>query len=79
MTSDRSFPAGFLWGAATAAYQIEGSVTADGRGPSIWDTFSHTPGRTLNGDNGDVGICDRIGDRIDDRIGDLTTRLIRYL
>ena len=54
MTSDRSFPAGFLWGAATAAYQIEGSVTADGRGPSIWDTFSHTPGRTLNGDNGDI-------------------------
>ena len=54
MTSDRSFPAGFLWGAATAAYQIEGSVTADGRGPSIWDTFSHTSGRTLNADNGDV-------------------------
>jgi len=54
VTNDRDFPAGFLWGAATAAYQIEGSVTADGRGPSIWDTFSHSPGRTLNGDNGDV-------------------------
>ncbi len=37
--------AGFLWGAATAAYQIEGAATEDGRGPSIWDTFSHTPGR----------------------------------
>lgn len=48
------FPEGFLWGAATAAYQVEGSVTADGRLPSIWDTFSHTPGRTLNGDSGDV-------------------------
>ncbi len=48
------FPQGFVWGAATAAYQIEGSVTADGRGPSIWDTFSHTPGRVANGDTGDV-------------------------
>jgi beta-glucosidase len=54
VTSDRVFPTGFLWGAATAAYQVEGSVTADGRGPSIWDTFSHTPGRTVNGDNGDI-------------------------
>jgi len=51
------FPPGFLWGAATAAYQIEGAVTADGRGPSIWDTFSHTPGRVLGGDTGDVA-CD---------------------
>jgi beta-glucosidase len=51
------FPGGFLWGAATAAYQIEGSVTAGGRGPSIWDTFSHQPGRTCNGDTGDVA-CD---------------------
>jgi beta-glucosidase len=48
------FPPGFVWGAATAAYQIEGSVTADGRGPSIWDTFAHTPGRVVNGDTGDV-------------------------
>jgi beta-glucosidase len=54
VTTDRSFPEGFLWGAATAAYQIEGAVAEGGRGPSIWDTFSHTPGRTLNGDNGDV-------------------------
>ncbi len=52
-----TFPAGFLWGAATAAYQIEGGATADGRGPSIWDTFSHTPGATAEGDTGDVA-CD---------------------
>ena|SRR6516165_5767927 len=39
----RVFPAGFLWGTATAAYQIEGAVSADGRGPSIWDSFTHTP------------------------------------
>lgn len=51
------FPDDFVWGAATAAYQIEGAVTEDGRGPSIWDTFSHTPGKTLNGDTGDVA-CD---------------------
>lgn len=51
------FPEGFLFGTATAAYQIEGAVHEDGRGPSIWDTFSHTPGKTLNGDTGDVA-CD---------------------
>jgi beta-glucosidase len=50
------FPADFLWGTATAAYQIEGAARADGRGPSIWDTFSHTPGRVQNGDNGDVAV-----------------------
>ncbi|MGY2065792.1 GH1 family beta-glucosidase [Blastococcus sp. SYSU DS0619] len=48
------FPPGFTFGAATAAYQIEGAVDADGRGPSIWDTFSHTPGRTFQGHTGDV-------------------------
>jgi beta-glucosidase len=53
----RSFPEGFRWGAATASYQIEGAATADGRGPSIWDTFSHTPGKIRNGDTGDVA-CD---------------------
>jgi beta-glucosidase len=53
----REFPAGFVWGAATAAYQIEGAVRADGRGPSIWDTFSHTPDKVRNGDTGDVA-CD---------------------
>ncbi|MEV8512406.1 GH1 family beta-glucosidase [Dactylosporangium sp. NPDC051484] len=49
-----TFPPGFLWGAATASYQIEGAVAEDGRTPSIWDTFSHTPGRTVGGDTGDV-------------------------
>src|SRR4051812_48093050 len=52
----RSFPEGFRWGTATASYQIEGAVTEDGRGPSIWDTFSHTPGKVLNGDTGDVAV-----------------------
>jgi beta-glucosidase len=51
------FPDGFLWGAATAAYQIEGAADRDGRGPSIWDTFSHTPGKVLRGDTGDIA-CD---------------------
>ena len=50
----RTFSPDFVWGSATASYQIEGAATEDGRGPSIWDTFSHTPGRTLNGDTGDV-------------------------
>ncbi len=54
MTAERGFPEGFIWGAATAAYQIEGATTEDGRGPSIWDTFSHTPGRVRGGDTGDV-------------------------
>ena len=49
-----TFPNGFLWGVATSAYQIEGGVAADGRGPSIWDTFSHQPGRIENGDTGDT-------------------------
>src|ERR1700733_7536324 len=51
------FPAGFAWGAATAAYQIEGAAAIDGRGPSIWDTFSHTPGKVRGGDTGDIA-CD---------------------
>ena len=51
----RRFPDGFVWGAATAAYQVEGSTDADGRGPSIWDTFSRTPGAVLGGHTGDLG------------------------
>src|SRR5579875_2857539 len=51
------FPDDFLWGTATASYQIEGAVDADGRGRSIWDTYSHTRGRVHNGDTGDVA-CD---------------------
>ena len=52
--AQRSFPKDFVWGCATAAYQIEGAVTKDGRGPSIWDAFSHEPGKIANGDTGDV-------------------------
>ena len=48
------FPDDFVWGVATSAYQIEGAVAEGGRGPSIWDTFSHTPGRTFEGQTGDV-------------------------
>ncbi|MBO3751628.1 beta-glucosidase [Streptosporangiaceae bacterium NEAU-GS5] len=53
----RVFPSGFVWGAATAAYQVEGAATADGRGRSIWDTFSHTPGKVADGHTGDIA-CD---------------------
>lgn len=52
-----NFPGNFVWGTATSAYQIEGATTEGGRGPSIWDTFSHTPGKTINGDHGDIA-CD---------------------
>jgi beta-glucosidase len=55
--SKRRFPDGFAWGAATASYQIEGAADADGRRESIWDRFSHTPGRVTGGDTGDVA-CD---------------------
>lgn len=51
------FPPRFLWGAATSAYQIEGSHDVDGRKPSIWDSFARVPGRVVNGDNGDLA-CD---------------------
>lgn len=50
----RSFPPGFLWGSATASYQVEGAVNEGGRGKSIWDTFSHTPDKVAGGDTGDV-------------------------
>ena len=52
-----AFPADFVWGASTSSYQIEGAVDVDGRGKSIWDVFSHTPGRISGGDTGDVA-CD---------------------
>ncbi|MEU4577404.1 GH1 family beta-glucosidase [Nonomuraea sp. ATR24] len=54
--SELRFPTGFAWGAATSAYQIEGAVTADGRGVSIWDTFTRTPGRVVGGQHADVAI-----------------------
>jgi beta-glucosidase len=50
----RQFPEGFYWGTATSSYQIEGAWNADGKGPSIWDTYAHTPGKIKNGDTGDV-------------------------
>jgi beta-glucosidase len=54
---DGAFPKDFVWGASTSSHQIEGAVDEDGRGKSIWDVFSHTPGRVKNGDTGDVA-CD---------------------
>ena len=57
MPTPIQFPADFLWGAATSAYQIEGSPLADGAGPRIWHRFSHSPGRTFEGQTGDLA-CD---------------------
>ncbi len=57
MKDPNSFPADFVWGVATSAYQIEGAIDVDGRSPSIWDTFSRVPGAIDGGDNGDVA-CD---------------------
>ncbi|MFJ8647661.1 GH1 family beta-glucosidase [Streptomyces sp. NPDC093546] len=52
--ADLTFPPGFTWGTATAAYQIEGAADLDGRTPSIWDTYARTPGKVRNGDTGDI-------------------------
>jgi beta-glucosidase len=57
MSTFISFPRDFVWGVATSAYQIEGAVNIDGRGPSIWDVFSHTAGKIVHGDTGDIA-CD---------------------
>jgi beta-glucosidase len=66
MAQNRSlFPADFVWGTATSSYQIEGAVNEDGRGPSIWDTFSHTPGKVKYGQHGDVA-CDHYHRYADD-------------
>ncbi|HEY0970061.1 MAG TPA: GH1 family beta-glucosidase [Gemmatimonadales bacterium] len=73
------FPDGFLWGAATSAYQIEGSPLADGAGASIWHRFSHTPGRTDGGDTGDVA-CDHYNRWAGDvqLMGDLGLQAYRF-
>ena len=73
------FPDGFLWGAATSAYQIEGSPLADGAGPSIWHRFSHTPGRTVNDETGDVA-CDHYRRYAEDvrLMGDLGLTAYRF-
>src|SRR3954462_133623 len=52
--SPRAFPPGFLWGTATASYQVEGAVAEDGRKPSVWDTFAYQQGKVANNANGDV-------------------------
>jgi beta-glucosidase len=75
----RNFPDGFLWGVATAAYQVEGAAQEGGRGPSIWDTFSHTPGRVRRGDTGDTA-CDAYH-RLDsdlDLMSELGARAYRF-
>src|SRR6185312_15459515 len=56
-TAERPFPSNFLFGAATAAFQIEGAAFEEGRRASIWDTFARVPGAVINADNGDVA-CD---------------------
>src|SRR5919199_47316 len=55
-TSNGSLPSDFLWGAATASYQIEGAAHADGRGESVWDRFAAAPGKVRNGDTGEVAL-----------------------
>jgi beta-glucosidase len=75
----RRFPDNFLWGVSTAAYQIEGAAREGGRGPSIWDTFSHTPGKVRRGDTGDIA-CDAYH-RLDsdlDLMTDLGVRAYRF-
>jgi beta-glucosidase len=65
MATKIEFPVGFLWGAATSAYQIEGSPLADGAGPSIWQRFVHTPGLVANNETGEVA-CDHYRRYADD-------------
>ncbi|ALC91380.1 beta-glucosidase [Bacillus sp. FJAT-18017] len=74
-----TFPKDFKWGTATAAYQIEGAAFEDGRGLSIWDTFSHTPGKVKNGDNGDIA-CDSYHRYEEDieLLADLGARVYRF-
>src|SRR6185436_10785514 len=73
------FPEGFLWGTATASYQVEGAWNEDGKGESIWDRFSHTPGKVQDGDTGDVA-CDHYHRWRDDikLMGELGLRSYRF-
>ncbi len=73
------FPTNFLWGVATASYQVEGAVTEDGRGPSIWDTFTRKPGAIMNGDTGDV-TCDQYHRYVEDArlMGDINVGAYRF-
>jgi beta-glucosidase len=74
-----NFPDNFLWGTATAAYQVEGAANEGGRGASIWDTFSHTPGKVYRGDTGDIA-CDhyhRLEEDLD-LIAELGLRAYRF-
>ena len=57
MSKQNAFPEDFIWGSATSSYQIEGAPTAGDKGPSVWDIFSHIPGKIINNDNGDIA-CD---------------------
>jgi beta-glucosidase len=79
VSEDLTFPAGFVWGAATAAYQIEGAATDGGRGPSIWDTFCRTPSKVHAGHTGDVA-CDHYHRWEDDiaLMADLGLRAYRF-
>jgi beta-glucosidase len=73
------FPDHFLWGSATSSYQIEGATNEDGRGESIWDRFSKTPGKTLNGETGDIA-CDHYHRYADDvrLMADLGLKAYRF-
>lgn len=79
MKQSYTFPENFLWGAATSAYQVEGSPLADGAGPSIWQRFAHTPGRMHDGDTGDVA-CDHYRRFRDDiaLMGELGLKAYRF-
>ena len=56
MIDNNKFPDNFLWGTATSSYQIEGAMDTDGKGKSVWDTYSHTSGNIQNNDNGDIAL-----------------------